>query len=79
MGEPEDWIVVPVQAGDLSGVELDLLEEHPAGRLHELTADLVLDIPGIHRQTRVDCAIQVPDRHPSGLLVHLELRDRAAV
>src|SRR5690606_41009630 len=76
--EADDPIAVPVEARHAVLVERDLLEQHAARRLHELSHDLRLDDRGIDDEAGIDRAVKTADRYVPGLLVHLDLGDRAA-
>ena len=62
--EAQHRVLIPIQAGDVGGVERHFFVEHAAGGLHQLAADLRLDVARIHHLAGVDGSVQVLGDRP---------------
>src|SRR5262249_18836079 len=77
--ETEDRITVPIETGDIGGIEGDFLGKHAAGGLHQLAADLVFNEAGVHGEAAIDGAVEAADHHATGLFINIDIRDGRAV
>ncbi len=77
--QAQDRIALPVEAGHALRVEVDFLEQHAAGGLHQLAFDLVLDDQRVHDQPGIERAIQVQDAHATRVHVDFDIGHRRAM
>src|SRR3954462_1601293 len=71
----EDGIARPVDARDLRPIELDLLDQRPAGRLHHVAFDLVPQAVGVDDLPAVVGDVDFLYADLSGLHLHVDVGD----